>query len=384
MIKSLLSSSVIFCAGVFVGSVNAIPIYVTSIESQENSSIANVGSAYVMEQSNSMVQEVSAIPFSEINDVEKEITAGEIFIKGDELKSGFKKLGQILNNNPDLVVAFDPSSGGFIDENGKFTLDYKHIPGNVKYLKFVNVDGVKELDEYFLAYNKSIKSIDLSGMRNLKSIGNSFMYESVIGSFTLSDLPVLESFGDNFMNNCPLLLSVNISNLPKLKSAGYAPFAKCEEKLASVTISNLPALEFIESYAFAECFSLSSVEVKGLASLKAMGDHLFAKCTSLESFFLSNLPALESLGNWAFSGCTSLKSFSFSDLPSLKSIGNWAFSGCVLLESLEFSKEIKLKSLGLWFCVGCKKLDGDIISAIKDEVVAQGQESENGAFTDLL
>ena len=152
---------------------------------------------------------------------------------------------------------------------------------------------------------------------------------------------------------------------------GGRAFEECKQ-LSSVQLSN--NLERLDSYAFANCTSLTSIRIpKSLevsnwpfygcsvlqnvefeSGVTRIPDHLFDYCTGLTSIVIPDtvteigarsfseckqlssvqLPnSLTYMGSYAFENCTSLTSIR---IPKSLEVSNWPFDGCSALKNVEF------------------------------------------------
>lgn len=168
-----------------------------------------------------------------------------------------------------------------------------------------------------------------------KEIGRlySFVRDKTVKSIDLSGITILESIGKSAFSDLTEL--TQIPELPSsLKSIGYGAFSRCG-KMAGKLI--FPAsLTAIDAYAFTECNSLT--EVIFPPSLISLDTFTFKGCGGLISADFSKCNTLTSIGNGTFSGCSKLTTVSFP--PSLISIDDVAFSYCSKLILPSFPKSV--------------------------------------------
>ena len=113
----------------------------------------------------------------------------------------------------------------------------------------------------------------------------------------------------------------------------------------SVTIPN--SVKEIDSYAFANCYSLSTVTFSN--SLKSIGYSAFAK-TNLKKVTIPN--SVTEIDEFAFSGCENLSSLTLSN--KLESIGGWAFESCTSLTSVTLPNSVT--EIGVYAFDSCSSL----------------------------
>lgn len=163
------------------------------------------------------------------------------------------------------------------------------------------------------------------------------------------DLPQLEYWGERSFHNCTSLKTLNLPKVSKFSGMdSSAAYIENCPVLESVNLSSLESLE--RANLFKNCPSLISVS---LPNLKTVGSswRIFRECSALE---IVELPELTSTCNLPdFSGCTSLKSISLPkatfvwfgsdltaltdvNLPLCETIENSCFKNDTALETLDF------------------------------------------------
>ena len=222
-------------------------------------------------------------------------------------------------------------------------------------ISLTNLPHLESLGDQVFSWCVHLSTVSLSDLPSLRSIGEgAFRFSESLQSIGLSDLPLLESVGDCAFAESARLSTVDLSDLPSLRSIGEGTFRFCES-LQSIGLESLPLLESIGDGAFTECTCLSTVNLSGLPSLRSIGEYAFHNCTRLSTVNFSGLPSLRTIGKGAFIFCKSLQSISFSNLPLLESIGDGAFTECTRLSTVNLTG-LPLRSIGEGAFRGCKSL----------------------------
>ena len=251
-------------------------------------------------------------------------------------------------------------------------------------MSLVDLPRLEIIGDHSFSRCGRLARMELSGLPSLIVIGDGAFNCTSIQSFSFTSMPMLESFGNSF-TRCVHLTNVDISGLSSLRTIGSSTFEECK-LLQSVTLSNLPLLETIGTRACFGCEHLARVSFSALPSFRTIGERAFFQCESLQSVTLANLPRLESIGDSAFFGCahlagvelrelpsllligngafkcTSIQSFSFASMPKLESVGNSAFSWCTHLTAVDFSGFLSLRTIGSSAFEECKSLQSVTLS----------------------
>lgn len=218
--------------------------------------------------------------------------------------------------------------------------DYKAM-GSPEHL--VIPDGYTSINEWLLAYNKTIKSVVMPN--SITKIGNrAFLNCEALESVKLSDN--LTTIDDGAFDGCKALKAIVIPDgitvlseslfykctslisvtLPRnLTTICKSAFSNCEA-LPSISIPS--SVTTIENDAFFFCEALTSVSIPyGITSI---GSQTFYNCMSLKSVTIPS--TVTSIGEGAFRSCETMQSIT---LPNgLKTIGKKAFECCYLLLSI--------------------------------------------------
>ena len=150
-------------------------------------------------------------------------------------------------------------------------------------------------------------------------------------------------------SQCPSLLRVDLSGLPKLESIPELAFAECHH-LVSVVFGEHSNITNLGPAAFSDCYALVSVSLPD--KLEIIEELAFAECSSLERVvcnehlkimfqncsaftIITLLGKLEVIEELAFAMCTSLKSVVCN--KTLKTIGDGAFQYCSKLKDVQLA-----------------------------------------------
>ena len=240
--------------------------------------------------------------------------------------------------------------------------EYSYISNDLHFVK--KIPNLKNLN--FLNKNLNITSIDLSGLSNITSIGNNFLYLcKSLSSINLSDLSNLTSIGNFFLGNCKSLTSINLSRLSNLTSIGNNFLYYCNS-LKSIDLSYLSNLTSIRNEFLRNCESLKNIKLSGLSNITSIGNEFLLKCKSLSNIDLSGLSNLKSIGDTFLYGCESLIDIDLSGLSNLTSIGNRFLENCKSLTSINLSGLSNLTSIGDGFLENCNSLNNINLSGLSN------------------
>ena len=128
-----------------------------------------------------------------------------------------KRLEELLEVNPEHIIHLDAGER-FVNQNGVLSIENSDLPSNIKHLKISNIKGnVTTIRYYFLAWARSLTSVDMSGFKSLTTIGNYFLaWAGSLTSFDMSGLKSLETIWCNFLYGAKALTSLDMSGLKSL------------------------------------------------------------------------------------------------------------------------------------------------------------------------
>lgn len=208
-------------------------------------------------------------------------------------------------------------------------------------------DGLGTLEEKIaaLSYSKItiIKERQFSGWADefypTMTVSETFRPVSLRNMFDqnprLSQLPVVEGvekalYIDSYAQRCPSLRSVELPDLPEVRTATSA-FDSCTS-ISKATIGALPALTNA-TWLFSNCQSLTSSTVGSAPKLET-AQGLFNSCPTLQSVTLDLSGGLIINAAYLFNGCEKLRSVNgVIDLSKATNIAS-SFSGCSSLEEV--------------------------------------------------
>ncbi|QOL20221.1 leucine-rich repeat domain-containing protein [Candidatus Bodocaedibacter vickermanii] len=232
------------------------------------------------------------------------------------------------------------------------------------------VDSITtSIGDNFLNRCIHLVSINLHQLTNVTSIGKEFIstYDSTLQNIDLSGLTHVTTIGDCFLQECSGLTRVNLSALTNAQTIGDGFFYRCNG-LASVDLSGLTAVQTIGQYFFYGCSGLSSVDLSALTKVTSIGDGFFLRCIGLTSVDLSALTNVQTIGIWFFYECTGLTSVNLSGLTAVQTIDQYFFYGCSGLTSVDLSALTSVTSIGGWFfqkCIGLTSVNLTGLTAVQ-------------------
>ena len=152
-----------------------------------------------------------------------------------------------------------------ISDKSYFDINGTQIDRNsIVSVKINDMDKVTEIDNWFLINCLNLKTVDLSGLTNLRYVGDFFMS----GNFSLEEVifPNAKSFttiSNSFLRECHSLKNVDFTNLSSVKEIGDC-FLAGDWALESLDLSPIANVDYIASYWFlSNCYNLTSINFGG-------------------------------------------------------------------------------------------------------------------------
>lgn len=245
--------------------------------------------------------------------------------------------------------------------------------GAVK-LKNINLDGLVELGEMAFQ-NTALTEVSMPA-DNVK-IGMGAFYNCTaltkvtlgkgasIGDFAFVETPLTSvtllgdgvTVGEGAFSGCVYLSEFDFTKLTG--KVGASAFAFC----MSLTSVEMPYVTEIGDGSFADCYSLNyfsaeNLEVIGFAAFSAYGETAEHGAIFTEI----NVPAVRVIGDNAFLGCINLQSL---NLPNVEQLGQTAFAICESLTSVTFGEKLtELPEMVFYGCVSLREFNLDHIVKI--------------------
>ena len=176
------------------------------------------------------------------------------------------------------------------------------------------------------------------------SIGN-FCFSNCYDLTSISIPSTLASIGDNFLYNCILLSSIEVSqNSNYFKIVDGLLLTKNDQEIVRCVPSkegvvNAPAgLIKVRESAFNYCKSVTQINLPD--TVTSIGAAAFQACFKLESFSFPSSWVETSIKQYMFNNCRALRSIIIPD--QVTSIDAYAFSNCSSLESIILPSNVSL------------------------------------------
>ena len=210
----------------------------------------------------------------------------------------------------------------------------------------------------------SLRNIDLSELRNNRSIDSGFLSDSGIRSIDLSHFTEvteiqgqLMHIGHHFAAECTQLVEVNLEGLVSLKSIGDNALCQCPA-LKTVRLGCMPALTLVGRNFLCGCSSLVEIDLSGWTNVQCVGEGFLAGCELIETIDISNWSQLRTIGGNFAADCYQLKTLKLpTPWPSLCSIGSHFAASCDSLQRVDFPEMDGLTSIEGNFMVLCGSLE---------------------------
>ena len=257
---------------------------------------------------------------------------------------------------------------------GKANIYRIELPAHMQYLNAdnQNFNRCTNLIEIYLQPNTTTKDTgktmlfwkcnNLETIHNLDTfvfkkgcLGGSFQECKKLTNLTIGVSPDVTDTGDNFLNGCTGLVSINFAEaFPNLTTIGKSCFANCTS-LESFTIPN--TVETISQYAFQRA-GVKSIVIPD--SVTSIGQRAFQFCPNLETAHFATTNHDVSIGDNLFgtdnnnATNTTLKTVTFEKNSGIKNIGVYMFYRCAALESLSMPDSVTY--IGSQAFLGCTSL----------------------------
>eukprot|EP01064_Diplonema_japonicum_P033311 TRINITY_DN6522_c1_g2_i8.p1 TRINITY_DN6522_c1_g2~~TRINITY_DN6522_c1_g2_i8.p1 ORF type:complete len:534 (+),score=81.24 TRINITY_DN6522_c1_g2_i8:98-1603(+) len=193
-------------------------------------------------------------------------------------------------------------------------------------------DGPVVIGDNFFHNATLTTEVDLSGLQGVTRVGSYFLARCMFQEIDLSPLDGVTEVGLGFLHCCHSLRSVDLSPLRNITRAHG--FLQGCVSLQSLDVSPLKNLKEVDG--FLNGSSVTDIDLSSLSSLRSAGNSFLAGCLSLGSVDLSPLTGLEIVGASFLAGCTSLHQVNLT-LPRLRTIGKGFMQGCVALIEIDLS-----------------------------------------------
>lgn len=188
------------------------------------------------------------------------------------------------------------------------------IYGCDKLEEVVLPESCKTLDKWALAWNPSLKKVDLGGVSTIGEMA--FIMDGALDDISFDHV---FSVGPRSFMYCE---SLNVLDITNIKSMGQMAFALCSRVTQIITGPFTP----IGDYGFYGCVGLTEVTLNG----PAIGEFAFAECSSLGSVTVNN--AVDTIGMAAFYDCQALSEVNYRS--EVRVIESFAFADCLSLVSV--------------------------------------------------
>ena len=277
----------------------------------------------------------------EVSKPEQQKSVSLDLVSGDQIVTPIdgQVLTQVTIKKPETLVAGnikkDVNIGGVV---GTYqVVDYleNRINGATDTYSYTNSD-VTTIRQYAFYNDANIVSVSLPNVVNLGA--NSFTSCSNLTTVNLPSITTLTSpySGSSAFSTCPLLSSVNMTNLIT-NNGGTGLFGYCSN-LKSISLPNFVSITNATGMFYNT--GLLSIDLPSLTTIGNNCDDQFGNCSDLVTV---NLPVLASATrNRCFQNCTSLTTI---NLGKATSISQNCFYGCTSLTDITLGRTDAICSL---------------------------------------
>ena len=200
-------------------------------------------------------------------------------------------------NKQDYLVSYDQKICKKYKKIFLYIDDFTNID-LYKFLLYKNVilfGPIKNIKDNCLQQT-FIKTIDLSGLTNLKSIGHNFMKSSFILKYLkIIGLNGLEIIGDNFLNSSLELEEVQINNCKEIKHIGNDFLSQCFG-LNKIQINSCNKIIEINNNFLNYCINLRELQLTNCENLYQIKDNFLYNCKKIKKLEISRCKKLNNIG----------------------------------------------------------------------------------------
>jgi hypothetical protein len=119
----------------------------------------------------------------------------------------------------------------------------------------------------FMSNLPELQRIDLQGLENVEDIGDHFMSDCGMTSISLAPLRNVRSIGNSFLWRCSGLTSIDLQGLENVEDIGDDFMSECG--MTSISLAPLRNVREVGSHFLSECTALVSVDLESLSKEQA-------------------------------------------------------------------------------------------------------------------
>ena len=301
------------------------------------------------------------------------------------------KIMKILKENQDKEEIND-----YIYKCNNFTFITEYIP-KLKQIKSILNKTVRTIDlsplsnittigNNFLHECYNLRTIDLTPLSNVTTIGDKFLFNCYnlgldddddeddgdqlkLSQFTLtsnnvnfSPLSNVTTIGNNFLGKCNNLTIIDLSLLTKITSIGSEFLYSCTN-LDRIFLPPTLNISIIRAGFLGECDSLTKIDLTPLCNVTFIESQFLYNCQSLTEIDLTPLSNVVHIGESFMSYCNNLETIEIF-FPHVIVIEEFCLYHCENLESIDLSSLVNLQSIGQYFLSECKQLLKIILTSL--------------------
>jgi hypothetical protein len=239
---------------------------------------------------------------------------------------------------------------------------------NLTTIDLTPLKNIVEIGDFFLRNLPKLTTIDLTPLSNIRKIGNNFLAESRINIIDLSSLINLTEIGNYFLYKCNKIEKVDLSASPIISIRSYF-LNKCNN-LHTVIFNPNPTINSVGYDFMSECDNIKHIDLRCLENIEVINNNFlydcknlttvvfpdkFNKVTYIDKSFIENSPNLKSI----ISGSKSSDSnkIDLSCFSNVEHIKKKFLGSCYNIESVDLSSLTKLSKIENHFLYECKLLN---------------------------
>ena len=248
--------------------------------------------------------------------------------------------------------------------------DYTFIIPNDSDSPFEFVKRIEKLNvlNYRLNnYGSKLEEIDLTPLKQIEHIGNSFLYGYVnLKEIKLEHLINVKTIGSGFLGNCQNLTKINLSSLSNVTHIGHDFLSRCQN-LEQIDLSSLFNVTDIGDEFLSRCPKLKKIDLTPLKNIKRINNRFLQRTSVNEVIFPKIFEHVTYIGNSFLGGSKSLKTIDLSCFSNVTNIDSEFLFGCGIA-TIDLSPLTKLTSIGENFLYDCYELESITLPEIENNI----------------
>ena len=190
--------------------------------------------------------------------------------------------------------------------------------------------------------------VDLSPFSNVHTVRSAVLYGLSIATIDLVPLRNVTSIGDSFLGNNLKLTSIDLSPFVNVRTIGSHFMSRCVS-LTSIDLTPLASsLKIIKHQFLSHCSGLTHVDLKPLKAVDSIGHGMLQWCTGLRTISLPTFDHPDdTIGPLFLNGCSELQEIDLSPLHNMTVLPAYFLACCTSLTSIDLAPLSGITSRGV-------------------------------------